>query len=195
MKHSREPVTKSQQPLSCCAQASRSTTSTKSLRLPNTASSSPRIQPLVPRSVLRQRVECAPVSLTNRESSTIGPTFVAIQGLFRTATKQRPNGMPFVIFIDVNLPSSPGVPFDRKPWLVDVRRALGTEPTINDPDPFTMLFVTNFAVHFGAVDEEAPSGEWTVVVPRLSEEPFRDASLPKLMIESVRRYSRIPDEI
>ena len=121
--------------------------------------------------------------------------FRGIQGLFRTATKQRPNGMPFVIFIDVNLPSSPGVPFDRKPWLVDVRRALGTEPTINDPDPFTMLFVTNFAVHFGAVDEEAPSGEWTVVVPRLSEEPFRDASLPKLMIESVRRYSRIPDEI
>lgn len=46
-----------------------------------------------------------------------------IQNLIRKAKKQRPSGLPFFIFLDVNLPSSAHLPPDEKPWIQDLRRA------------------------------------------------------------------------
>ena len=136
-----------------------------------------------------------PGVLNQRGSFDYQEDFRGIQNLFKKATKQRPDGMPFVIFIDVNLPPSPGVPFSKKPWLVDVRRAIGGEPSVDAPDLFTMLFVTNFAVYFGSADEEAPNTELSVVVPRICIEPFVDVSMVNVLIESVDRYSHIPDDM
>ena len=47
-----------------------------------------------------------------------------IENLVRKARQQAPEGLPFVICIDVNLPPSPYVMFEQKPWLRDVRRVL-----------------------------------------------------------------------
>ena len=112
-----------------------------------------------------------------------------MQGLLRKAKKQGQPDLPFFAFLDVNLPSSPGVRPAK--WTKDLQEALSTRCSAAAPDPFTAIFATNFAGHYGAEDEKSLTHEWVTVIPRhctVAVEPpvlFRiDDVMP--------RYVRIP---
>jgi hypothetical protein len=44
-----------------------------------------------------------------------------VEGLLREALEQNPGGMPFFVFIDLNLPLTPGIPTELKPWFKDLK--------------------------------------------------------------------------
>ena len=121
----------------------------------------------------------------------------ALRRLAKKAFGQRPDDLPFIVFLDVNLPPSPGVPFDAKPWLKDAFEAIDSLglATKENPDPFNMLFITNFAIYFGATNKESPPGEWSVVVPRYPAIPLPNRGLVDLLSSTIDRYGRIPREV
>lgn len=121
-----------------------------------------------------------------------------IAKLVRTAKGQRPEGIPFLIFVDMNLPLSPATPPEAKPWLNDVKLALddrfGT-PSAVKPDPFTALIATNFALHYGGEDIPVGRGEWGVVIPRYPEVAVPDSRALHDVWQSLHRYDDIPAEV
>lgn len=119
-----------------------------------------------------------------------------LEQLFRKALKQKPEGLPFLIFVDLNLPSSPGVPFSEKPYVKDVRTMLarlgGTEPP--EADPFNALVLTNYSYHLGLQSEPPPSVEWGVIVSPNPVTPL-DRRYVDVVNETLDRYGRVPAEV
>lgn len=117
--------------------------------------------------------------------------------LVRTARKQKPLGLPFLIFVDVNLPPSPEVPPDKKSWLRDMFAAFDNfgAPTAEEPDPFNALFPTNFAYYYGNETGKPTRGEWAFVIPRFSETPLPNRKLIDDVVEALDRYGWVPKEV
>jgi hypothetical protein len=120
-----------------------------------------------------------------------------IQQLIRKAKKQRPVGLPFFIFVDVNLPPSPHVPWPDKPWIRDVQRVLGTlgTPSLENPDPFTALFPTNYAQYYGSNVESAAPPEWGAVVPKHPIVSLPEPTILRDITDALARYGLIPREV
>lgn len=124
--------------------------------------------------------------------------FRGIQNLIRKAKKQRPEGLPFFIFVDVNLPPTPTVAWPDKPWLRDLRRVVNAdgESTQENPDPYTALFPTNYAQYYSGNNEPAPPPEWGMVLPKYAIVPLPERDLiVRAVTDSLGRYGRIPREI
>ena len=123
--------------------------------------------------------------------------YKGIYNLVRKAKKQAPDGVPFVIFIDVNLPPAAGYDPDKKPWLPNIARALDPlgDSTQDNPDPFTLLIPTNFGDLFCCIDDFVGRGEWGLVIPKHPRVPFDNPSVVRIIWESVGRYSTIPREV
>jgi hypothetical protein len=85
--------------------------------------------------------------------------------LYNKAIQQAPEGgMPFLIFIDPNVPDSPpkglqsytDIPIDTVPWMKEIRdRLVSTWNNAAEPSPESAVLITNFAFYYG--DDESPS--------------------------------------
>jgi len=120
-----------------------------------------------------------------------------ILDLIRRAKKQKPAGLPFFIFVDVNLPPSPGVPIDKKPWIADLKRVieeLGT-PSPDNPEPFTALVPTNFSHHYGSMEGKTFRGESGLILSLYPENPLLHLGIIDVIMETLNRYDQIPDEV
>lgn len=117
-----------------------------------------------------------------------------VRSLFQKAKKQKPQGLPFLIFLDLNLPPSKQAAFLEKPWGAGIKQMLDKEghSTKEKPDPYNALILTNHSYHFFE-DQRAKGGEYGVVMPM-----FTEVSLPAEILNdvlaSVQRYGRIPSE-
>ena len=120
-----------------------------------------------------------------------------IYNLIRKAKKQAPPNLPFAIFIDVNLPPSPGVEPDKKPWHNEIKMALLPlgKPTIDNPDPFSILVPTNFCNLYAGLESISSGGEWGLVHPRFPKFPFPDEKLIRTLWSTISRYMKVPREI
>lgn len=119
-----------------------------------------------------------------------------IEKLLRRACKQKPTGLPLLVFLDLNLPPEPGVPAPAKGWVNDVKGMLdriGT-PTPEKPDPFAAVFVTNFCQHYGWPDGKSYRGEWAMLLPEHTQHALPHPVL-NVIYETAGRYNDIPDEI
>lgn len=119
-----------------------------------------------------------------------------IEKLLRKACKQKPAGLPLLVFLDLNLPPEPGVPAPEKSWVNDVKGMLdriGT-PSPEKPDPFAAVFVTNFCQHYGWPDGKSYRGEWAMLLPQYSQHPIPRPVL-NMICQTAGRYNNIPDEI
>lgn len=56
----------------------------------------------------------------------------------------------FAVFIDVNLPITPNVPMDDKPWVKDVKKLVDKKLGGVAPQeyPLNAAFFTNFSYHY-----------------------------------------------
>jgi len=102
--------------------------------------------------------------------------------------------VPFIIFVDVNLPLTSGAPPGEKPWLTDVFQAMENqgEPTAEKPDPYNALIPTNFAYYYGG---ESTNTEWGFVIPKFAESALADPGILELIMNTVERYRRISVEV
>jgi hypothetical protein len=113
-----------------------------------------------------------------------------VRRLFMRALKKMPESMPFMIFIDINVPvNAAGL---QGAWQRDVQRWMSrmTPPTAETPDAYNALYVTNFSPQY---DGEAISsrGEWLAVIPRLAQEPL-NADLGGDLARALDGYGRVP---
>jgi hypothetical protein len=120
-----------------------------------------------------------------------------VQNVFRKALSQRPKDLPFLIFIDLNLPSSPEIPFDKKKWfpqileMLDARGPRSEEKT----DIFNALVLTNFSFYYGGNIGPAPKGEFVVTVSRFPQVKLSNMAPINDIMGSLDRYPRIPMEV
>jgi hypothetical protein len=124
-------------------------------------------------------------------------------GLHSDAIKQAPQGHPYFIFIDANLPVRVpqhvhpygAMPLDAVPWVKEVeeglkaRWACGTGST-----PETAVFVTNFAPHFGSEQDAAPLGLFTAFPSPRPAVGLTDASMLDDLVYCLRFYGTIPKQ-
>lgn len=122
---------------------------------------------------------------------------VGIARVLNEALKQKPENLPFIIFIDLNLPATSEKRITEKKWWNDLLRAIDLQkvPTKEDPDDFNMLFLTNFSYHYAGkaiVDTNAFNTDVCVVIPKYSKIPFVDNSTASILDKEVSTYGYIP---
>ncbi len=119
-----------------------------------------------------------------------------VHRLFQKAKDQKPAGLPYLIFIDLNLPSSREVLLEKRPWFEGVKKMLDGEGDSmkENPDPYNAIVLTNFAYYYGGNTGDAPSGEYCFVIPKFSE-IFCAPEILNEIWESLARYALIPKEI
>jgi hypothetical protein len=117
----------------------------------------------------------------------------AIRALYKAAVEKAPEGVPFVIFIDVNAPLQPEAEGLDKQWMQDIKRWMGRmpAPTAEEPDIYNALYVTNFAPHYQG-DELAGGGEWAVIKPVYVTHPLQ-FDLAGMIDHAMNKYQRFPE--
>jgi hypothetical protein len=98
----------------------------------------------------------------------------------REASRQAPQEMPFVVFIDLNSPLTPGVPTFSKPWFQDIVKELDAigSPTPEKPDRWNAIAITNFAYHYADQGGVCPPGESVFIESRF---PKYQLSTPDIL--------------
>jgi hypothetical protein len=98
------------------------------------------------------------------------------------------------VFIDLNLPLTPGIPTEQKPWFKDLKEIFDRieAGSPEQQDAFTGVVFTNFGWHYSRV-KGVPGGEYVIVT---SHEPTFPVS-PKtwqLLRRALDEYGFVPDE-
>ncbi|MEK7569942.1 MAG: SEC-C metal-binding domain-containing protein [Patescibacteria group bacterium] len=110
------------------------------------------------------------------------------------ALAQNPGGIPFMIFIDLNAPLTPGMNFPDKPWFEDIKRnvdSLGAHDQSN-PSEENGIFFTNFSFHY-QTDKEAEPAEHVAVLPIFSKNPIVDTEIYNLLNQGLSNYGHVPN--
>lgn len=129
-----------------------------------------------------------------------------VRGLYQKALTQGPPDKPFLIFIDVNLPSDSLPPMagpdqsiglDVVPWAMEIETMLKDDWGIDGKGHTvdTAVIVTNFSPHFGESDVPSPNGTFFIID---SPKPKNPILVPDVMNEvfmAIRRYSLIPHDV
>ena len=120
-----------------------------------------------------------------------------VERLFKEACAQRPDNMPYLIFLDLNVMPTPGVPMEQKPWIEDIKAMLDKYKDVSpeNPDPFNAVALTNFSYYYGGNIGDAPSGEYVLIVSPHPQLPSSDPKALGEIWECLQRYSRIPNEV
>jgi hypothetical protein len=126
--------------------------------------------------------------------------------LYQSALSQAPPDKPFLIFIDVNLPTDDlpvpeesvlAIPFDKISWMVEIETMLKDDWAIEGKGktPETAVVVTNFAPHFGEADAVAPLGVFGIIPSPRPENPLIDPYVAEDLFFCLRHYGMVPKEI
>lgn len=115
-----------------------------------------------------------------------------VGNLLAAASLKERDGLPLVVFIDVNLP-----PKDRslEDWVASLGEHVPQFAQAKDrerPDAYAAVVFTNFAWHWTG-GEPAPRPEWVASFSLLSVTPLPQ-QLRGPLVEANREYGRLPDE-
>lgn len=116
-------------------------------------------------------------------------------GKLLTQAILKATGHPYVIFLDLNLPPSPGKIFE-KPWFDEIRKTVDRagRRSKDDLDPFNLLVFTNHPHHYGEEGTPDPAKDTLSV---FSQHPKVSAGHPETILEidnAARQYGNIPNE-
>lgn len=89
--------------------------------------------------------------------------------------------MPFMIFIDLNSPLTPETELFEKEWFNDVKKMFDScpVPTAKNPDPYTMVCITNYSHHYQG-DDIVVSGEHLLIRSPYVRHPIPNTLLRQL---------------
>jgi len=128
---------------------------------------------------------------------SLDATKVGVARVLNQALEQKPDRLPFVVFIDLNLPLASDVSHPGRKWWKDLERAieLQSRPTASAPAEFNALFVTNFSYHYAqkkTVDADEYAADSSLIIPRYSRIPFRDNRTLRMIDQEAARYGYVP---
>ena len=109
--------------------------------------------------------------------------------------------MPFLIFIDANVPDSPrkglpsysDIPVDTVPWMKEIRdRLIEIWNAATEPTPECAVLITNLAFYYGDNNSPSPNGIGAFFPSVKSRVPIvRDPMIADL-IYCLQNYDRVP---
>ncbi len=114
--------------------------------------------------------------------------------LFNQALEKPTNGLAYMIFIDINLPLTPGDNDLNKRWIRDIKKMLDQHPigTEKKPDLFSSLFITNFSWHYIGEDVNTYKGENVTIVPMYPIKRVQTPGLIDLLHQATLQYGAVP---
>jgi len=117
-----------------------------------------------------------------------------IQRLYRHAMKQNPGNMPFLVFIDMNSPQTPSIPWQKKPWVKDIKKMMDKAPLHNpqNPDPCSGLMFTNYSYHY-QTEDEAKQGEHLLTIPLHPIQRIQSGDFFTRLEKALANYGNIPN--
>ena len=117
-----------------------------------------------------------------------------VEKLLNRALKQNPQDRPFMIFIDLNSPLTPGVDFEKRQWYKDVEKMMHKKDACTpvNPDPYNGIFFTNYAYHYQK-DKEIPSGETLSILPFFSKFPLPNSEFVNMLSAALSHYGSVPE--
>lgn len=120
-----------------------------------------------------------------------------VERVYNRALKQQPKDIPFLIFIDLNLPLAPELPPFQKKWFPELRALVEKHgpPTPDKPDKVTALFITNFSWHYYGKQAGVQKTESLMVVPKYSVNPISNFALLQLLFTAVEQYGSVPHDV
>ena len=115
-----------------------------------------------------------------------------IVNLIFKACKQKTKDLPFVIFVDLNLPFKA-----KDKWFQDVIERFNKldGPTNEKPDKFNYVFLTNFSYFYDGEFDTNPKGEFNTIISLKPETKLTTDKVLKDITESLHRYSHVPMEV
>jgi hypothetical protein len=121
------------------------------------------------------------------------PAPAKIKELYENALQQNPGGMPFMVFIDVNLALTPAISPMEKGWVKEAMKCFDDrrqEGKARDPD--TGLILTNLGWHYYR-DRAATPGEYITVRSANPQFPIQEETWT-LLERALSEYGFIVDE-
>jgi hypothetical protein len=118
-----------------------------------------------------------------------------VEDLVNEGFAQASGGRPFMLFVDVNVPPVPGIPFHERAWFQDVwasMQAMG-EPSAARPDEFNGLFFTSFPFHWEGSDIATLASPLSVI-SQAPRHPLPDEVVGRV-VRSIQEYGKIPREV
>lgn len=115
-----------------------------------------------------------------------------IRRLYESAAGQNPGNLPFLIFIDVNLPLTPEVPPLEKDWVKEAMQVFEHRHMEGLQNYDTALILTNFGWHFER-DEGTLAGENMWARTENPQYPVRADTL-ELLGRAISEYGKVVDE-
>jgi hypothetical protein len=115
-----------------------------------------------------------------------------VKRLYESALGQNPGGMPFLVFVDVNLPLTPTVPLSEKTWVGEAMQTFEFRRLEERDDSDTALILTNFGWHFSS-STQVPPAEYIVVKNEKSEYEIPESTWT-LLLRGLSEYGLVIDE-
>ena len=141
------------------------------------------------------------IGTVRRETHLKGDVFE----LYNKAVKQAPCGdLPFIIFIDPNVPDSPGpglssyadIPVDSVVWMKEIRDGLlGIWNSATEPTSESAVFITNLAYYYGDNDRPSPGGMGSFFPSTNPRVSILDDPMVADLIYCIHSYDTIPRQI
>ncbi|MFA6475997.1 MAG: SEC-C domain-containing protein [Candidatus Paceibacterota bacterium] len=118
-----------------------------------------------------------------------------IQRLLNQAFKKTECGkMPFLVFVDINVPHEESGDFKKIPWVKNIFKNASHSKNVTkeNPSAWNALYFTNFSFHYQA-DEKASSGQNLQALPPFVMHPVSDSTLFPAILRALQYYGDIPD--
>lgn len=117
---------------------------------------------------------------------------VGITGLLDNAIA-KVSDKPYVVFIDLNLPPTPGQVFE-KPWFQEIIQAISLkDDEYPAKHPYAMLVFTNVPHHYGEAGELDPARDILLVVSQAPSFPIMNPKVLEDIDVAVHQYGSIPN--
>lgn len=119
-----------------------------------------------------------------------------ITKLYKKALLKETDGLPLIVFIDVNSPTETGQTVQNTKWFADVKRSFDSRPeaTPENPDKYAALFVTNFSSHYQG-SEVARGGQYLFIGSMYPQHPIKgdyQGVFMQRLIRATHNYGYVP---
>jgi len=99
--------------------------------------------------------------------------------------------MPYIVFVDVNMPGSDGEISDSKTFQ-QLTKSFGQVGDEEKSDKFNAIVFTNFPHHYGVWNVPAPKGEYFLLVGRNPSNPTSSPEILKRLYDATAQFGRLP---
>jgi hypothetical protein len=120
------------------------------------------------------------------------PGKLGITGLLRKAFSKADGTLPFIVFLDLDLPPLKADPSEEA-WFEELKNAPSESGGRNDDgkDVFTLIIFTNFP--FSAEKDQSPNYTYIPCISQVASNPFSSPNELNSILDILENYGRVPN--